>query len=49
MKDSTTHPPPQARNVKPTVVSYGTAMAALAASGRHKEAFDLLEQMKREG
>ncbi|EWM23818.1 pentatricopeptide repeat-containing protein chloroplastic, partial [Nannochloropsis gaditana] len=39
----------KARNVKPTVVSYGTAMAALAASGRHVEAFELLEAMKREG
>ncbi|KAM3568934.1 hypothetical protein VYU27_008957 [Nannochloropsis oceanica] len=39
----------KARNVKPTVVSYGTAMAALAASARHVEAFELLETMKREG
>lgn len=33
--------------MKPTVVSYGTAMQALAASGRHVEAFELLENMKR--
>lgn len=39
--------PTQARGVKPTVVTYGTAMQALAASGRHVEAFDLLASMKR--
>lgn len=39
----------QARNVKPTVVTYGTAMQALAASGRHVEAFHLLESMKKVG
>lgn len=37
----------QARGVKPTVVTYGTAMQALAASGRHVEAFELLAGMKR--
>lgn len=39
----------QARGVKPTVVTYGTAMQALAASGRHVEAFELLAAMKRVG
>lgn len=33
--------------MKPTVVTYGTTMQALAASGRHIEAFDLLASMKR--
>lgn len=35
--------------MKPTVVTYGTAMQALAASGRHVEAFELLAAMKRVG
>ena len=45
--DAHTHACIQARGVKPTVVTYGTAMQALAASGRHVEAFDLLSSMKR--
>ena len=37
----------QARNVKPTVVTYGTTMKALADAGRHVEALQLLETMRK--